>query len=140
MHRFTPALLAILAGITLVSSDATVRAQSPLPKIRLNRAVETLAKGQSIFGLISSDRSLENARNIAASDVDFVIIDMEHGTFDLEKLQTFLVGMTSRAEIARKGNLQPNVTPIVLNPPARHPVLFIYWFDFIIFIYCFICF
>jgi glycosyltransferase involved in cell wall biosynthesis len=25
-----------------------------------------------------------------------------------------------------------NVTPIVLNPPARHPVLFIYWFEFAI--------
>ena len=23
-----------------------------------------------------------------------------------------------------------NVTPVVLNPPARHPVLFIYWFEF----------
>jgi 4-hydroxy-2-oxoheptanedioate aldolase len=100
-----------------VSSIAVLgAAQQPLPTVRLNRAIETLSRGQSIFGLISTDRSFENARAIAASDADFVIIDMEHGVLDFERLQAFLLGMTNRAEIARKGNLQPNVTPLVRLP------------------------
>lgn len=106
-------------------SGVAPQAQQPLPSVRLNRAIETLAQGRSIFGLISSDRSIENARAIASSDADFVIIDMEHGTFDLERLQLFLLGMTNRAEIARKGNLQPNVTPIVRLPQYGYePITF----------------
>ena len=26
-----------------------------------------------------------------------------------------------------------NVTPVVLNPPARHPILFVYWFEFAVY-------
>jgi len=115
--------IAVLLG--LAAAGAPLGAQQPLPSVRLNRAAETLGKGGSIFGLISSDRSLENARAVAASDADFVIIDMEHGVFDLERLQAFLLGMTNRAEIARKGNLQPNVTPIIRLPQYGYePVTF----------------
>lgn len=111
-------LLLIAFASVLVATSSTVRmlAQQALPAVRLNRAIEMLARGEPIFGLISTDRSLENARAIASSDVDFVIIDMEHGVLDFERMQMFLLGMTNRAEIARKGNLQPNVTALVRLP------------------------
>ena len=41
---------------------------------------------------------------------------MEHGTFDLERLQVFLLGMTNRAEIARKGNLN---IPVAITASTR---------------------
>lgn len=108
--------IAVAALFGADEAGRTVVAQTALPPARLNRAIETLGKNEPIFGVISTDRSFENARAIAASDLDFVIIDMEHGPFDTERLQAFLLGMTSRAEIARKGNLQPNVTPLVRLP------------------------
>jgi 4-hydroxy-2-oxoheptanedioate aldolase len=115
--------LTSFAGVAV--STPPIAAQQPLPAVRLNRAAETLSKGRPIFGLISTDRSLENARAIASSDIDFVIIDMEHGVFDVERLQMFLLGMTNRAEIARKGNLQPNVTPLIRLPQYGYePVTF----------------
>jgi 4-hydroxy-2-oxoheptanedioate aldolase len=84
-----------------------------------------LEQGKPIIGIISTDRSLENARLVANSEVDFVITDMEHGPLDFERLQTFLLGMINKAEIASKGNLQPNVTPMVRLPQYGYePITF----------------
>ena len=49
--------------------------------VRLNRTIELLEQGQSTFGIFSKDRSLDNARELAKSNLDFIIIDMEHGAF-----------------------------------------------------------
>ena len=43
---------------------------------------------------------------------------MEHAPFDVEKLRQFLLGMTNKREILEKGNLQPNVIPLVRVPAA----------------------
>lgn len=83
------------------------------PAVRLNRTIDTLSQGKPVFGIFSGDRSLDNARALARSDLDYVIIDMEHGPFDTETLRTFLLGMIDRRQILTKANLQPNVTPIV---------------------------
>lgn len=84
--------------------------------VRLNRTVELLAAGQATFGIFSHDRSLDNARALARSGLDFVFIDMEHGPLDIETLRIFLLGMTDKSRILAKGNLQPDVTPIVRIP------------------------
>jgi 4-hydroxy-2-oxoheptanedioate aldolase len=84
---------------------------------RLNRTIELLAEGKPTFGIFSHDRSLENARAIARSGLDFVFIDMEHGPLDVQALRVFLLGMTDRQRILAKGNLQMDVTPIVRIPP-----------------------
>lgn len=100
-------LLALaLAGAPLAAQEA----------VRLNRTIELLEAGQATFGIFSHDRSLENARALARSGLDFILIDMEHGPLDIETLRIFLLGMTDRARIMAKGNLQPDVTPIVRIP------------------------
>ncbi|GIT20699.1 MAG: hypothetical protein CM1200mP40_03810 [Gammaproteobacteria bacterium] len=43
------------------------------------------------------DYSLNNARSMATSGLDFVFIDMEHAPFDVERLREFLLGMTKNA-------------------------------------------
>ena len=117
MKRLAPLLLAG-CGTLVACAAATVAAEQSLPSVRLNRAIELLAQNKPIFGLISTNRSMENARAVAASDADFVIIDMEHGALDFERLQMFLPGMTNKAEIARKSSLQPNILTFSLNVPA----------------------
>lgn len=84
--------------------------------VRLNRTIELLESGQPAFGVLSADYSLANARTLAQSDLDFIIIDMEHFPFDVERLQMFLLGMTNKRLIQEKGNLQPNVMPFVRVP------------------------
>jgi len=83
---------------------------------RLNGAIEKLARGESIAGAIVYDFSLFGARQFATSDLDFVILDMEHQAMDFERLQTFLLGMTDRAAIAEQGSLAVRVPALVRIP------------------------
>jgi 4-hydroxy-2-oxoheptanedioate aldolase len=67
---------------------------------------------------LSFDYSLNNARSLATSGLDFVFIDMEHAPFDVERLREFLLGMTNKRSILEKGSLQPDVMPFVRIPAA----------------------
>ncbi|MEX2132450.1 MAG: aldolase/citrate lyase family protein [Pseudohongiellaceae bacterium] len=93
-----------------------VNAQESAP--RLNRAIELLESDQAAFGVLSFDYSMENARSMARSGLDFIIIDMEHSPFDIENLRNFLLGMTDKRAIANKGNLQPDTVPFVRIPAS----------------------
>ena len=84
--------------------------------IRLSRVIDLLDGREAVFGIISSDRSLNNARSLARSGLDFIIIDMEHGPWSPETLRTFLLGMTDRQRTAANGHLQMAVTPLVRVP------------------------
>ena len=110
MRKFT-ALSSISLLVVLVGS-ASAQQDSP----RLNKAIELLENDQAVFGLLSFDYSLNNARSMANSGLDFIIIDMEHAPFDVERLRQFLLGMTDKRSILRKGNLQPDVVPLVRIP------------------------
>jgi len=80
---------------------------------RLNRTLELLAQGQTVFGTFVFDMSVERAIEIADSGYDFAIIDLEHRPADLSALRTFLLGMTNKRRIMEKGSLQMDVTPVI---------------------------
>ncbi len=86
------------------------------PPVRLNGAIDKLARGESIAGAIIYDFSLFAARQFATSDLDFIILDMEHQAMDFERLQMFLLGMTDKAAIAQQGNLAVRVPALVRIP------------------------
>jgi 4-hydroxy-2-oxoheptanedioate aldolase len=103
-YRYITALAAVLA---LCSSGAPVAQQ---PRVHLNPVIAKLAEGKTVYGLINSgDLSLVNARETARAPVDFVYADMEHSPLDFPGLAIFLSGLTDKAAILSKGNLQPNV-------------------------------
>lgn len=83
---------------------------------RLNRTIETLESGAPVFGLATGNFDLTNARALASSDLDFIIIDMEHSPFDIERLRTFLLGMVDVRRAVEKGSTQMDVTPIARIP------------------------
>ncbi len=112
MRKFT----ALTSFALLVALIGTASAQQSVP--RLNKAIELLENGQVAFGLLAFDYSLNNARSMANSGLDFIIIDMEHAPFDIERLRQFLLGMTDKRKILEKGNLQPDVVPLVRIPAA----------------------
>ncbi len=101
-------LVAVWLGAGLVSAQGTA--------VRINGAIDKLAKGKSLAGAIMYDFSLYAAAQFSSSDLDFMIIDMEHRGLDFERLETFLLGTTNKAEIAKQGNLQVRVPPIVRIP------------------------
>src|SRR3712207_7436461 len=96
--------------VSILTLLATLVAAAIAQQPRLNRTIELLSQGRATFGVLSHDRSLENARAIARSGLDYVIIDMEHGPLDVQALRIFLLGMIDKQRIIEKGNLQPDVT------------------------------
>jgi 2-keto-3-deoxy-L-rhamnonate aldolase RhmA len=71
--------------------------------MRVNQTRERLARGETVFGCgLQCYRSPEIARTFAAAGFDYVFIDMEHGTFDLETVQDTI-----------KVSLDAGITPIV---------------------------
>jgi 4-hydroxy-2-oxoheptanedioate aldolase len=114
-NRFPTALAFLLVGLLLapgLSERQGIEAQD----VRLNRTIETLEAGHPVFGLFTANLSLQNARALATSQLDFLFIDMEHSPFDMETLRTFLLGMQDVRRVAEKGNPQMEVTPIVRIP------------------------
>ena len=104
-------------GIALAALlAASVSAQSDT--VRLNKLIDLFEQDEPAFGLLSFDYSLTNARAMANSGLDFILIDMEHAPFDVERLRAFLLGMTNKRSILEKGNLQPDVVPFVRIPAA----------------------
>src|SRR3954464_13425890 len=63
---------------------------------RLNKAIELLADGQPIYnaGAQGGD-GYEAGLRLARTYNDFIIYEMEHGTFDLEALRQFMVGLAA---------------------------------------------
>lgn len=109
--RPSPLRLLVLLALSL-SPVSPVAGQ----ELRLNRTIETLEAGLPTFGIATGDFSLLNARSLAVSDLDFVIIDMEHAPFDVERLQAFVLGMVDVGRAVEKGSTQMDVTPIVRIP------------------------
>ena len=101
-------LITVWIGAGFVSAQGT--------PVRINGAIDKLTRGKSLAGAIMYDFSLYAAAQFASSDLDFIIIDMEHRGLDFERLETFLLGTTNKAEIAKQGNLQVRVPPIVRIP------------------------
>lgn len=71
--------------------------------MRVNLTRERLVKGETVFGCgLQVYRSAEVCRAFAAAGFDYVFIDTEHGTFDLETVQDMV-----------KVSLENGITPIV---------------------------
>jgi 4-hydroxy-2-oxoheptanedioate aldolase len=112
----------IMRSMTLAAAALAVlslsRASAQGPSVHLNPVVAKLVDGKVVYGLMNSgDLSLANARETARAPIDFVYADMEHSPLDFPGLQRFLLGLTDKAAILAKGNLQPNVALFARFPP-----------------------
>ena len=68
-----------------------------------NRTREKLSRGETVFGSgLQVYRSAEIPRAFAAAGFDYVFIDMEHGSFDLETVHDMIAS-----------SVQAGITPIV---------------------------
>jgi 4-hydroxy-2-oxoheptanedioate aldolase len=107
-----PAVAAMLLIVCLGNGRVSAQATT----VRINGAIDKLVRGKSLAGAIMYDFSLYAAAQFASSDLDFIIVDMEHRGLDFERLETFLMGSINKAEIAKQGNLQVRVPPLVRIP------------------------
>ena len=63
-----------------------------MPK-RVNKAVELLEQRQPIYYTSAEDRGYEGGRALAKTWADYINYDLEHGAFDVERLQEFMRGL-----------------------------------------------
>ena len=104
----------VAVGVLLAG---TLSAQlPPLSPAHLNPAIEKLASGKPIYGLLTQDLSRENARILGRRDTDFIFIDMEHSPFNMEALANFVAAMNDKAYTVKNG-AQPRSAVIVRMPP-----------------------
>lgn len=116
-----PATLFGFATLACLPSAASAQ-----PDVRLNRVIETLEAGKPAFGVFATNLSHRAGASIAGSRLDFIIIDLEHSPYDLTQLQIYLLGMINKRRLLEKGNLQPDVIPLVRLPSAgREQLLFV---------------
>ena len=113
MHRVLSSVAAA-AGIALLMPTWPSAQTRPL---HLNPVIEKLSQGQPFVGVNTGDLSLENARTLARAPIDYVYVDMEHTPLNFEGLHMFLMGMSDRGMVLKKGNLQPNVALFARFPP-----------------------
>ena len=83
---------------------------------RLNGVIKALEEGKTAFTTFSP-ADIDSAAALAASPLDGVIFEMEHGPFDAPNLRDALQHMLSRRHILDSGTLAPAVTPMVRIPP-----------------------
>ena len=106
-----------LASLVLAGVGLRTDSSSAQQVFHLNPVIAKLVEGKTVYGLNTGDLSLVNAREIARAPVDFVYVDMEHNPLDFPALHLFLMGMTDKATVLKKGNLQPNVALLARFPP-----------------------
>src|SRR5260370_36459555 len=87
-------------------------------KMRYNKIIDLLEHGKPVFSRSTvPNGSLDDLTYIADADYGAVIIEMEHEGFSFPTLRTSLQVLLNRKRIAEKGNLQPDVVPMVRIPP-----------------------
>jgi len=101
--------------MTFLLAPALLPAQQK--PLHINPMIAKLAEGKTVYGLNTGDLSLVYAREVARAPVDFIYADMEHNPLDFPALHLFLMGMTDKAMVLKKGNLQPNVALFARFPP-----------------------
>jgi 4-hydroxy-2-oxoheptanedioate aldolase len=87
-------------------------------KMRYNKIIDLLERGKPVFSTSTvPNGNLDDLTYIADADYDAVVIEMEHEGFSFSTLRTSLQVLLNRKRIAEKGNLQPDVVPLVRIPP-----------------------
>ena len=88
--------------------------------VHLNPVVEALAQGRHVFGVSTSDLSLENAVALAGNpNIDYVYLDMEHNPLRFDEMKHFLAFITAgdKAGMIKRGNGQVRPAVFARFPP-----------------------
>jgi 2-keto-3-deoxy-L-rhamnonate aldolase RhmA len=94
--------------------------------MRVNTTREKLSRGETVLGCgLQCYRSPEIARTFAAAGFDYVFIDMEHGSYDLETAQDMIAAATGSGitPIVRVGELLYSLVARLLDAGAQGIIL-----------------
>ena len=116
-HRDAWLVGAAGAAIVGVLSSAPAAQENYL---HLNPVVEKLSQGMHVFGVSTSDLSLQNARALAGDpSIDYVYVDMEHNPLRFDELERFIAFLVASDKdgIIERGNAQAHPAVFARFPP-----------------------
>src|SRR5258708_1479847 len=94
--------------------------------MHINKTRERLAKGETVFGSgLQSYRSAEIPRTFAAAGFDYVFIDMEHASFNLETVHDMITAsvVSGITPIVRVAELSYSLVARLLDSGAQGIIL-----------------
>jgi 4-hydroxy-2-oxoheptanedioate aldolase len=116
---------AVVLAAVLVPVDTPAQTGN----VHLNPVVEALAQGRHVFGVSTSDLSMENAVALAGNpNIDYVYLDMEHNPLRFAEMKHFLAFITAgdKAGIMKRGTGQVRPAVFARFPPyAREEALWV---------------
>lgn len=83
----------------------------------INPVIERLANGEPFIGVSTGNMSLEHAKALTRSGIDYVYVDFEHNPMDLSALYHFTLGTIDKAAIAERGDLRHDLAVFARFPP-----------------------
>jgi len=72
--------------------------------------IERFEAGEPALGIFADNLNPRNAVDLGSSQLDFVMIDMEHGPLDFERLESFVLATTNKRRILSSKNRVPSRT------------------------------
>ncbi|MBM3262591.1 MAG: hypothetical protein FJY97_04085 [candidate division Zixibacteria bacterium] len=81
---------------------------------RINRAIELLEQGQPVYYTGVGDLSYDGGRAEAGTHADYLLVEMEHGLFNLTALEAFMRGLADEGP-TRSGHPTP---PVIVTLPT----------------------
>jgi 4-hydroxy-2-oxoheptanedioate aldolase len=83
----------------------------------INPVIERLANGEPFIGVSTGNMSLEHAKALTRSGIDYVYVDFEHNPMDLTALYHFTLGTIDKAAIVERGDLRHDLAVFARFPP-----------------------
>jgi 4-hydroxy-2-oxoheptanedioate aldolase len=127
MKMLTAALsMAVVGGLTLTALAARPAGQGDRPSGtnggRLNHVIEKLERGETVIGTFPGQAigSIATARQLGSSNNDFIMFDLQYGTFDVGPIQHSLFAMINKADLVKRRSLVPLPTPMARIPEWTH--------------------
>jgi 4-hydroxy-2-oxoheptanedioate aldolase len=123
IRGFSPRRVSYLLAGAIVLAVVVAPIDAPLAQsgyVHLNPVVEALAQGRHVFGVSTSDLSLENAIALAGNpNLDYVYLDMEHNPLRFDEMKHFLAFVTAgdKAGLIKRGNGQVRPAVFARFPP-----------------------
>ena len=112
-----PLLLLLALALAVRPAREVVADETPSASKRINRFIELMESNKPAFGIFSTNVSLRAGAAVSGSKLDFVIVDMEHSPYDPTRLESYIAGMTAKADVMKNG-LQYSTVPLVRVPAA----------------------
>ena len=97
-----------------------------MPK-RLNRAIELLEAGQPVFPTSAGQLTYENGKQMAGTYADIILVDFEHGAFDVVGLHQFIRGLVDGGPTPSGHRIPCVISTLPSNCRTRDEVIANQW-------------